>query len=364
MVVMQTRQWQINKPQSIIFDLIKMLLMLEVVLGHAAALNFQKLSEISTQGFIGYLIIFIKMLASNGREAAFQFVFISGFFSAQGLFSSKPDTTFVNRVNKRLSRLYPVIVIALLLTIMLDYIGMNYVYADIYYFNNLNLNVVNHNGVVMFLGNLLSLQPTFCATFGSNGPIWTIGYLVQFYVITCIILQLNISNIIFNYMLCLFFALLIGVIFKFEFCLLYLLWLLGLYFRTQYHRITLNIPAWIAFFIIMIVLFLSKLGGYYVSVLFSPILAGILLVLSKKSISIKFFLAHDFRKNSNFYFVLYLIHMPVLFFTLACLQSITANIEFNDDYTMQIIRFIISTSVALFAAAVVNMLLQLNADAN
>ena len=75
---------------------------------------------------------------------------------------------------RRLTRIYPVLLAALLLTLALDWFS-------------LQLPPVSHKireiGVEAFLVNLLSLQGVAGKTYGSNGALWTLSLEVQFYAI-------------------------------------------------------------------------------------------------------------------------------------------------------------------------------------
>lgn len=75
---------------------------------------------------------------------------------------------------RRFARIYPVLLAALLLTLVLDWVS-------------LQLPPVNHKireiGLHAFLVNLFSLQGVAGKTYGSNGALWTLSLEVQFYVI-------------------------------------------------------------------------------------------------------------------------------------------------------------------------------------
>lgn len=75
---------------------------------------------------------------------------------------------------RRLARIYPVLLAALVLTFALDWFS-------------LQLPPVNHKireiGLQAFLVNLFSLQGVAGHTFGSNGALWTLSLEVQFYAI-------------------------------------------------------------------------------------------------------------------------------------------------------------------------------------
>ena len=76
----------------------------------------------------------------------------------------------------------PIAIIAVLVTALLDYIGGTLLASDIYTNNLMGYNAKAFFTLNNFAGNILALQPTLSGTFGSNGPLWTVGYLIQFYV--------------------------------------------------------------------------------------------------------------------------------------------------------------------------------------
>jgi peptidoglycan/LPS O-acetylase OafA/YrhL len=75
---------------------------------------------------------------------------------------------------RRFARIYPVLLAALVLTLVLDWVS-------------LQLPPVNHKireiGLQAFLVNLFSLQGVAGHTYGSNGALWTLSLEVQFYAI-------------------------------------------------------------------------------------------------------------------------------------------------------------------------------------
>lgn len=75
---------------------------------------------------------------------------------------------------RRVVRIYPVLLAALLLTLGLDTISLQYAPVS---------HKIRDIGVTAFLVNLFSLQGVAGQTYGSNGALWTLSLEVQFYAI-------------------------------------------------------------------------------------------------------------------------------------------------------------------------------------
>jgi peptidoglycan/LPS O-acetylase OafA/YrhL len=97
---------------------------------------------------------------------------------------------------RRYRRLYPPLLVALVLTTVFDYLGtrMNpsfYHGETAYPLINANLGGASHS-LTTLLGNLL-LQPSFAVpAFGTNGPLWSLAFEFWFYVLYPLLLVLSV----------------------------------------------------------------------------------------------------------------------------------------------------------------------------
>jgi peptidoglycan/LPS O-acetylase OafA/YrhL len=140
--------------------------------------------EVDSSTWFGALAEGSHMLFRFGQQAAYAFVFLSGYFIAPILVNiafSSSSTSPLKFLSQRILRIYPTLLAAILLTATCDYLGIVVLMDAQIYRETLDYDPVAALNWHAALGNMLSLQPTFSGAFGSNGPLWTLGYLVQFY---------------------------------------------------------------------------------------------------------------------------------------------------------------------------------------
>lgn len=320
----------INKKESTLFTILKIVLLLQVMIGHSIGLIVPKFDSIDITSFYGIILFIYKFSFSFGRESAFIFVFLSGFFTAK-LFINDKNIVFFDSLKKRIYRIYPIFLFSLLLTIILDYTGMYLFNFNIYNSNGMNYIVNEHYSLKIMILNFLSLQPTLTDTIGSNGPLWTLGYLVQFYILGLIVKNISKSNHIF-YILNIFISGIIGFIFSFEFFLLYLTWLIGISFRFLNFKIDFKYFKILSIVLLLITLVLCRINSSYISILLTPI-SSILILFVVKNFPEKF-LTFNFSTMpsiKDISYSMYAFHMPIFFLIFGLYQHLFDQI-FNYFY--------------------------------
>ena len=167
-------------------DAFRLLLIAQVILGHIANLAYPRVAQITTHAPPDLFVLAWRMVTRFGIQSAVVFICFSGYFLAPRLLDialgrdgAQPIGAFLLA---RLRRIYPTLVFAVGLTIVCDLIGQHLPGGDVIYHRDSNYDYVEGLNWRTVLGNLLSLQPTFSGLVGSNGPLWTLGYIVQFYV--------------------------------------------------------------------------------------------------------------------------------------------------------------------------------------
>lgn len=125
------------------------------------------------------IVAYLTLPIAWGSAGVPIFFVISGYCihrSAAQRLAAFPDYRLdaMNFWARRLARIYPVLIAALLLTLALDW-------------TSLQFPPVNHKildiGPRAFLVNLFSLQGVAGKTYGSNGALWTLSLEVQFYAV-------------------------------------------------------------------------------------------------------------------------------------------------------------------------------------
>lgn len=167
-------------------DLLRLFLVAQVIMGHLAMIAFPAFDTLDLARPADAFVAIFRLLTRFGGEAAFVFIVISGFLLGPRLLASALDAPGSETVGRfimgRLKRIYPTLIAALALTAALDWAAIVWLGAEPLYRTIAVYDAVDRLTWPALLGNMLSLQPTFAEAFGSNGPLWTLGYIVQFYV--------------------------------------------------------------------------------------------------------------------------------------------------------------------------------------
>lgn len=339
---------KITEKESALLELLKLFLLIQVVIGHAIALAFPKIIDLDLNSVSGLSISIFKTFFSFGRESAYMFVFLSGFFTAKIFFNNSNQFNLLEVIKKRIFRIYPVLLTAMILSYFLDFTGMIIFNYPIYQINSFSLDVASSFNYQSFLWNLLSLQPTFFETFGSNTPLWTLGYLVQFYFIAAIIKGIaRRSNIYFSIIILI--TILSCSLINLEFALLLSVWFMGSLIRYfSFKDISLN--NLILFGSIIILLIILRFSPKYLSIFLTPILGGLILIFIKKLPQSFFGIRFaSFPKLPDISYSLYAVHMPILFLIYGFLV-----VHFDTSlFTNQLIYVISSFLLSLLVSFIV-----------
>jgi peptidoglycan/LPS O-acetylase OafA/YrhL len=160
-----------------------------VVAEHARSLVFVDYGDLQSPGLLAKGFYF---LTGFGHEAVMVFFVISGYLVGGKVWSLYREGRFGWRryLADRASRLYAVLLVALLLGAALDWSG--YLFFNQYGLYNqgyegsiavLGTAPVEKMGWRDFLGNALFLQTIAGPTFGSNGPLWSLAYEWWYYIL-------------------------------------------------------------------------------------------------------------------------------------------------------------------------------------
>lgn len=172
-------------------DLLRLFLIAQVMLGHFAMIAYPTFGQLDLHRMADLFVALYRLVTRFGGEAAFVFVGISGFLLGPRLLAiglrQSDAPTIPAFLRARLRRIYPTLVAALLLTALCDWTGVYQLGGEQFYRRVASYDAVARLTWQAALGNLLSLQPAFAGAFGSNGPLWTLGYIVEFYVIGAVL---------------------------------------------------------------------------------------------------------------------------------------------------------------------------------
>lgn len=173
-----------HEAKFIWFDAFRGIAALLVLIMHLRALIFVDFSD-----GMGLLDRFFYFLTGFGHEAVVIFFVLSGFFIVRSIHSSALQNRFdaFRYAKNRLIRLWIVLLPSLILTYLIDTLGM-YLYPNAFTYAGLiqslpDISPLGKLGGINFLGNLFFLQEILVETYGSNAALWSLSYEFWYYVI-------------------------------------------------------------------------------------------------------------------------------------------------------------------------------------
>ena len=160
-----------------------------VVVGHVCAIsvNYYAVAHPSLP------LRAIHFLSGFGHISVIVFFVISGFLVGGRAILGMESKGFdiIAYLISRFSRIYTVLVPALIVGFILDRVGIDFfnasgIYthpAPQFYTNTFGNNITRHLGFDTFLGNLMQLQTIVVSSLGSNGPLWSLANEWWYYVL-------------------------------------------------------------------------------------------------------------------------------------------------------------------------------------
>jgi len=175
------------KHREDILDLVRGLSALLVMLGHIRGFIFLHFGDLRSAGFLTKSFYFATSL---GHQAVMVFFVLSGYFVGGSILSalSKDRFTWRGYATARLTRLWMVLVPALVLTFGIDLLGSHW--SPGAYAGGLHASFMSGpasdqpaaHDIMTFLGNLFFVQTVSVPVFGSNGPLWSLANEFWYYV--------------------------------------------------------------------------------------------------------------------------------------------------------------------------------------
>ena len=160
---------------------------LAVVVGHLRVLVFRQYHDVP-HSLINF---FLYGITSLGHQAVVVFFVLSGFWVGGSVLRKVQRGAFSwpGYLNQRVTRLWVVLIPALVLTAVCDLIGRHLYGAQSTY---QGVSAAAYGGVVTaqqpigplaFVGNALFLQNVRVTPYGTNGPLWSLSYEFWFYML-------------------------------------------------------------------------------------------------------------------------------------------------------------------------------------
>jgi peptidoglycan/LPS O-acetylase OafA/YrhL len=134
----------------------------------------------------------VHFFSGFGHVAVIVFFVISGFLVGGRTILTSRNKGFnvLDYFIHRFSRIYLVLVPALVVGYGVDWAGINfcdssgiYVHPDQFYTNQFGNDITDHLSLSIFIGNLMQLQEIIVPSLGSNGPLWSLANEWWYYVL-------------------------------------------------------------------------------------------------------------------------------------------------------------------------------------
>lgn len=154
-----------------------------VCCGHLRAVMFVDFGSLKSSSIFDSIFYFSTSL---GHEAVMVFFVLSGFFVGGSVINKKLGFKFDSYLIARLSRLWTVLIPALLFTLLIDLITGAYfpsiLNGDYFFQLNSGPNQIYSASVFTFFSNITFLQAIYTPVFGSNGPLWSLTNEFWYYI--------------------------------------------------------------------------------------------------------------------------------------------------------------------------------------
>ena len=352
-----------------------------VVLSHVKTLILVDFNYVNHPTF---LIKILYLISGVGHEAVVVFFVISGFLVGGITFKkwTSKGPAIVEYAIHRFSRIYTVLVPALLVGGLIDYIGLNWFNYSKIYTATTSFSIASMFRVIsdqlslkVLLQNLAMLEEVCAPILGSNGPLWSLAYEWWYYILFAIFCLAYVSKGLKRYALVLTFIV-IGFLLPTKLMLMMSIWWLGFVLYIAYDKF--NFPQKPIlftglFFLSMALCRISRTketGFEFISVL-KDLGLGItycmlLLSLNKKEFNWKPSKIH--QHLAEFSYSLYLTHFPIMVLIVAFNYQVfnvnlklqptflSATYVFSTIFIIYIYSFIFSRATDSNTAAVKNIL--------
>lgn len=267
-----------------------------------------------------------------GHQAVLLFFVLSGFvihlkYARKISETGGSDFEFWSYLKKRAKRIYPPFIFALFLTLTLDTLGEKVLHLDKLYTGQTPYELINHNvtslhsSITVFIGNILFLEPYYFPAFGTNGPLWSLGYEWWFYLAYPIFLWLSVRSIsrativmVVLFILSFFPGLWPVTLFRFLFSAM-LSWWLGVLLADAYTgRIQVNIK-WIGLLLLCLpvgiagIIHQDVLTDLVVALGFTGLMA-VLLTLGNENVLVRQLVRFKWLGDCSY--TLYVTHFPII----------------------------------------------------
>ena len=298
-----------------------------------------------------------------GHEAVIFFFILSGFVihysSSKGL--GTQNLNILSYLKKRVNRIFPPLILALLITLVFDFFGKNVLRLGAYSFGSKYYSLIVDNlNLEAFLGNVFLLQELNAGVkhLGSNAALWSLSYEWWFYLIYPIFFTINRKNKLVAFCIQILLYLIVSFLIPIAIPIVnpiftkMLIWWFGVVIADLYLSKSKILPYLSVFLIgipIAIVFFdrHKLVGDIFWGLGFLGLMAT-LLSLNPRNPFILFL--NKIKSIGSYSYTLYLIHVPVIFMAYAILLEVNKG-KLPETYLYVFLMTIICIVISKFLSS-------------
>jgi len=340
-------------------DFLRAIAALAVFVSHARPLFFADYHSISHTNILLKGFYFVTGL---GHEAVIVFFVLSGFFISASVLKAKQNSrwSWAQYLISRLSRLYVVLIPALIIGGLWDILGVQIfgtgddsLYGEkLLEERRMTFGITERLGLDRFLGHIFFLQGISVGEFGSNSPLWSLAYEFWYYILFPLLLLGCLgSNSFKKKALHLGLATLILIGVGEQIRLYFIVWLMGTAICLLSPRQIFN-PLTICFSCIglAVCLVISRFGLASVTLAdFMIAIASFILIyvlLNDTNVSRNGSYESFSKGMAGFSYSLYVLHLPPLAFIRACLIQ---DARWQPDFLHLSLWLVVCAAVILYS---------------
>jgi len=319
---------KISSSQSDLLNVSRWVAAWLVVAEHARSLMFQDFGSLQNPGLMAQGFYF---LTGFGYEAVMIFFVISGYLVGGKVLARMRAGDFHWKpfLIDRVSRLYAVLIVALLAGWFWDSIGLRLFEASgVYTMHGAERIAVivrpvsEGLGLPGFFGNLLFLQTVVVAPFGSNAPLWSLANEGWYYLLFPSLLVLFFGRSRRAIVLSALFLVAALYLLPITMLVLFGVWLLGVIVSVFRHPI---LSWWLAALVCGALLAISRMNMWSINWMneYSAGVGFALLLISISESSRRFPMARISERLAVFSYSLYVLHFPFLLFLVSGIHHLT-----------------------------------------
>jgi peptidoglycan/LPS O-acetylase OafA/YrhL len=301
-----------------------------VVINHLRSFIFKDFVDLH---YANPLVKAFYFITAQGHTAVVVFFVISGYLICDSVIKHILRGDFILKTYfiKRISRLYAVLILALLLTALFDFTG-NYfdkygVYQNHMLFSSLPGSVASAENIRYFLISLFMLQNIIHPPFGSNGPLWSLSYEFWYYILfpLCCIVGFYVFRRLFTikYFIASIIVLVLVILLLTKAILLYyLIWLAGLipfFLHLKSRAFKYIIPAVILIYLLCGRILTNILPSELIDGIFGILIAFWISAFDNVIAKNKFYFFNE--RIASFSYSIYLVHFPFMLMILTLLYN-------------------------------------------